>query len=316
MVAEKATLHPNNIHQGMYDFGKLVLANPNLKQFVITNKKGQPSISFFNPEAVKALNVALLKKFYGVTGWDIPEGYLCPPIPGRADYIHNLADVAKGVHTKVALRAMGNEVPIKVLDVGTGANLVYPIIGAATYEWQFTAVDIDEKSIANCTAILTENSWLDALVKVRLQKSKNHFFKEVIQNDERYDFTMCNPPFHASAAQAESATQRKLKNLTGEKQKETVRNFGGQSNELWCFGGEEKFVADMISESVEFGKQVCWFSSLLSKYENVAKMKKVLRKVGAVHVHVINMGQGNKVSRLIMWSFLTPNELRNWGFSH
>ena len=39
------------------------------------------------------LNRAILMHHYGVKSWDIPAGYLCPPIPGRADYIHSVADL-------------------------------------------------------------------------------------------------------------------------------------------------------------------------------------------------------------------------------
>ena len=57
------------------------------------NQFGDESVDFANPAAVKALNRALLRQDYGLDYWDIPAGYLCPPIPGRADYVHYLADL-------------------------------------------------------------------------------------------------------------------------------------------------------------------------------------------------------------------------------
>jgi len=88
---EKSRLHPRNKHRERYDFKLLIESSPELAQFVKMNIYNDESIDFFNPDAVKALNKALLKYFYDIENWDIPEGYLCPPIPGRADYIHHIA---------------------------------------------------------------------------------------------------------------------------------------------------------------------------------------------------------------------------------
>jgi hypothetical protein len=88
-----ALLHPRNRHQGRYDFPRLIEASPELAEFVILNPYGKQSIDFANPEAVRVFNRALLRQLYGLQHWDIPPGYLCPPIPGRADYVHGLADL-------------------------------------------------------------------------------------------------------------------------------------------------------------------------------------------------------------------------------
>jgi len=92
-VTKKHTLHIRNKHQSRYDFEQLITTSPDLKAFVSINKFGIETIDFTNPIAVKTLNQALLKQFYKIDNWDIPQNYLCPPIPGRADYIHNIADV-------------------------------------------------------------------------------------------------------------------------------------------------------------------------------------------------------------------------------
>ena len=133
-----ALLHPRNRHQGRYDFAALIAVEPRLKAFMIINPYGKPSIDFANPEAVRVFNAALLKQLYGIKDWQIPEGYLCPPVPGRADYIHGLADL-------LAIDAKG-EIPrgtgFTVLDVGTGANCIYPLLGQHDYGWRFIACDI------------------------------------------------------------------------------------------------------------------------------------------------------------------------------
>ena len=114
----KGELHPRNRHQGHYDFPALIKASPELGQFVISNPYGKPSIDFANPQAVKVFNRALLAQYYGIRHWDIPDGYLCPPIPGRADYLHNLADLLATDNAGQIPRGTA----IQALDVGVGAN--------------------------------------------------------------------------------------------------------------------------------------------------------------------------------------------------
>ena len=90
---QSSKLHPRNRHQGRYDFARLVAVDSALAGFVTCNDYGESSIDFADPAAVKALNRALLKNDYGIHEWNIPEQQLCPPVPGRADYLHYLADL-------------------------------------------------------------------------------------------------------------------------------------------------------------------------------------------------------------------------------
>ena len=103
--AEKSKLHPRTKHRGRYDFTKLIVGCPELAEFVKPNNYGDESVDFSDPQAVKTLNKALLKFFYDVSFWEIPSNYLCPPIPGRADYIHYVADLlATGNGGEIARR--------------------------------------------------------------------------------------------------------------------------------------------------------------------------------------------------------------------
>jgi 23S rRNA (adenine1618-N6)-methyltransferase len=295
----KSQIHPRNKHRERYDFKVLSTAMPVLAKFVKINEYGDESIDFFNPEAVKMLNRALLKHFYKIDYWDIPASFLCPPIPGRADYIHYAADLlGKTNQGKIPAGAK-----ITILDVGVGANMVYPIIGTKEYGWSFVGSDINPQSIEAAQHIIDQNPSLDT-VKVRLQNNSRNIFKDIIQSGERFDLTVCNPPFHSSAAEANAGSIRKLKNL---KQKQDVKlelNFGGQNNELWCNGGEERFVKDMIFESRNFAQNCLWFSSLISKEAHLKSIYRVLAECGATQVETIPMSQGNKISRIVAWSFL------------
>ena len=296
MAEEKKLLHPRNRHKSRYDFAALVKHLPELRDFVKLNPYGDESIDFADPQAVKMLNKALLKMDYQINFWDIPEGYLCPPIPGRADYIHYLADVL----------ALGNGgvIPtgkqVKVLDIGTGANCVYPIIGHETYGWSFIGTDVDKKAVQSARNIISANPELSNAVQIRLQPDANHIFAGIIRPTDRFDITLCNPPFHSSAEEAAAGSQRKLNNLGKTKQ---VLNFGGQHVELWYPGGEVSFIRNMIDESIAIAAQCGWFTTLVSKSANLPFIYTLLELARATEVKTVEMAQGQKISRFVAWTF-------------
>ncbi|MBF8741212.1 23S rRNA (adenine(1618)-N(6))-methyltransferase RlmF [Pseudomonas guariconensis] len=308
-MTQKPTLHPRNRHKGHYDFPSLIKAHPDLARFTITNPYGKPSIDFANPEAVRVFNRALLKAQYGVQHWDIPADYLCPPIPGRADYIHVLTDLLA--------EDCGGAIPrgpqVHALDIGVGANCIYPLLGHSDYRWRFLGSDIDPIALASAKAIVQANG-LAKVITLRQQGNPRHILDGLLQSDERFDVTLCNPPFHASRDEATRGSQRKWKNLGKQdpKRKLPVLNFGGQNNELWCEGGEIRFVTQLVGESVPYGEQVLWFTSLVSKASNLPGIEAALKKAGAKAQRVVAMGQGQKQSRMVAWSFQDDAARQAW----
>ncbi len=308
-ITTKDNLHPRNLHRERYDFPKLIASSSELAAFVALNEYGNESINFADPAAVKALNHALLLHHYNIKNWDLPAQYLCPPIPGRADYVHYLADLLS--------ESNGGEIPrgktVHVLDIGVGANCIYPLIGHAAYDWQFVGTDIDATALHNAQQILDANQ-LNEAIELRLQKSPTEIFSGVTYADEFFDLTLCNPPFHASLAEARHGSQRKWKNLGKEndKRKNPVLNFGGQSLELCCEGGEEAFVNRMIEES-ESGKNNClWFTTMISKSATLPHVYRTLKYSGAKENRTIEMSQGQKKSRILAWTFKDKQEQRDW----
>mgnify|MGYP000364059559 CR=1 FL=1 len=302
---EKARLHARNKHRMRYNFEKLQENCEVLKPFVRLNAYDDLSIDFADPKAVNALNKAILKYHYRINFWEIPPNYLCPPIPGRADYIHYAADLLG--NTNFGKIPRGEK--IKCLDVGIGANCIYPLVGVTEYGWSFIGSDTDPVAIKSADAIIQKNPNLVGKIDCRLQNRSKDFFYGILRKDERVDLTICNPPFHASAQDAHKASSRKLKNL---KQKKEVLNFGGKSNELWCEGGEQRFVGNMIRESKKFASNVYWFTSLVSKQSNLKSFYKILEEVGAFKSETIQMGQGNKSSRILAWTFLDKPAQLKW----
>jgi 23S rRNA (adenine1618-N6)-methyltransferase len=292
-------VHPRNPHRTGYDFVALVAASPELAPFVIQAPHGGASIDFAEPAAVKALNRALLRLGYGIGAWDIPPGYLCPPIPGRADYLHHLADL---LSSETAGTPAGGSTPV-ILDIGVGANCIYPLIGHHDYGWRFVGVDIDPVALRSAASIVESNPALRDKIELRLQTDARHLFRGVVRPADRFAATICNPPFHASAEAAATGTRRKICNLGGRPALGLKLNFGGTPNELWCPGGELAFVRRMISESVGVATQVGWFTTLVSKSEHLPAIRDALARIRATEVRTIEMSQGQKKSRFVAWRF-------------
>ena len=294
----KSTLHARNRNREPYDLKALVNVVPELGKHIKPNKYGTESIDFASAEAVKLLNQALLKHYYGIKNWDFPDANLCPPIPGRADYLHAIADL---LSKSTGELQKGNQ--IKGLDIGTGASLIYPILGVTEYDWNFIATDIDANSIASAEKIIEANNSLKGKIELRLQKNADSIFNGILNPDDIIDFTMCNPPFHASQEEALRGTRRKTKNLTGVKNSKPELNFAGVSNELITEGGEAEFIKIMIKQSKTRGTQCKWFTTLVSKQDNLKRIYKQLRKAEVKELKTIPMGTGNKSSRIVAWSF-------------
>ena len=306
--ASKDGLHPRNRHRERYNFPQLIKSSPALAAFVRVNPFGDQSVNFADPAAVKALNQALLRHFYGVADWDIPAGYLCPPIPGRADYVHYVADLLAASNGGAIARGPA----VAVLDVGVGANCIYPIIGHQEYGWRFVGSDVDAVAIESARRIVAANGALAGAIECRLQPDARRLFDGIIRPGEVFDATLCNPPFHASAAEAAASTQRKVANLGTTRGPRPVLNFGGQSAELWVSGGEAGFVRRLVLESQQRPAACFWYTTLVSKKETLPGLYRTLHRVGALEVQTIDMAQGQKKSRLVAWTFLTPTQQAAW----
>ncbi len=305
---EKARLHSRNKNRERYDLSALTTSNPELKNYIMPNKFGIESVDYSNPVAVKLLNKAILNHYYGIESWEFPDENLCPPIPGRADYIHHIADLLG--ENNFGTIPFGDK--ITCLDVGLGASCIYPIIGVTEYDWKFIGSDIDPKSIASAQNIVNSNSSLKDKIECRLQKNPKDVFHGIIGQEDKIDLTICNPPFHSSIEDAQKGTRRKIKNLSGKKVKTPELNFAGISNELICDGGEYQFIQNMIRESKKISKNCYWFSTLVSKQSNLKGIYKLLEKIEANQIKTIPMGTGNKSSRIVAWTFLSKEEQKVW----
>lgn len=296
---QKKQLHPRNLHNKGYDFQKLQRVYPALTAYMVETPGGTASIDFADPMAVIELNKALLKQYYQIDQWSLPKNSLCPPIPGRADYIHYLADLLAEDN--------GGEIPtgekVSILDIGTGTSCIYPILGQRIYKWNFVGTDIDESAITHAQSIIKSNGGLKKQIELRIQRNKEFIFESAISVNDKFHAVICNPPFYKSREDNWQKSTRKFSNLNKKQVKPTVQNFGGHPNELWCEGGEKQFVRTMIYESMKFKDQLGWVTALISDKQNLKPLVAVLEYNKASKVKVINMLQGNKAMRILAWKW-------------
>jgi len=300
IMKQKKTLHPRNKHKVGYDFAKLCKKHPALNEFVFENMHKNSSIDFANAKAVKVLNTALLLTHYPIRFWKFPDENLCPPIPGRVDYIHYLSDLLTDSNLK-------ND--IKVLDIGTGASCIYPILGKAVYNWKFVATDVDHYALSSAQNIIDKNLFQKE-IEIRHQKDKMQLFTGILTKEDKFEASTRNPPFFASQKEAKEANKAKEEGLGIDGK--TTRNFSGNHNELWYTGGEKAFLHNYLYQSSLFKKQIFWFTTLVSKKENIKGMYQSLKKLKATEIKTIDMHQGNKITRIVAWTFLTDEEQKKW----
>jgi len=290
----KSNLHPRNLHRHGYDFEFLVQKVPSLEGHLFVNEFDTITLDFSVTSSVRALNGALLSAHYGIHTWDIPMGYLCPPIPGRADHIHYIADLL-GYKEKSKEKK-------RIIDIGTGSNIVYPLLGKKIYDWDFLATEADPRAYKTAKRIVEANG-LQKSIQVVFQQEQKKIFFGVVRRGETFDACICNPPFHGSLAEAEAGTQRKWKNLGKSKKKDNLLNFGGQQMELSYPGGEVEFIKNIIHESRKLPHLCQWFTTLVSKKSNLAPLQKSLQSAKVKKSKTIEMGQGQKTSRILAWSY-------------
>lgn len=178
---------------------------------------------------------------------------------------------------------------IRILDIGTGASLIYPVLGRSAFGWRFVGTDIDTEALASAASIMERNP--------RLKSG-------IIRKTESFHAVICNPPFHESEEQVRAATLRKWKNLGREHAVQAMRNFSGRPHELWCDGGEFSFIRRLIRESVRFGGQVGWFTTLVAKAAHLPTLSGEAQVAGASEIRIVEMAQGQKKSRLLAWRFV------------
>ncbi len=291
-------IHARNKNKDRYDLQALIKINTDLANYIKPNIKGEDTIDFSNPVAIKTLNKALLHYYYGIQNWDFPDAFISPSIPNKADYIHHLADILMA--SNYGNLPEGNKITCH--NIGMGATCIYPILGVTEYDWNFIASDIDEKAIVSAQSIVNHNETLKDKIVCKIQTNPKDFFFGIIDRESKIDFSICNPPLYASMEEAETKTQKKNAPYS----KHEI------GDEIIYEGGEIGFLQRYVKESKKFANNCFWFSAQVNKTSNQRGMVEFLQELGATQTKSIPMGIGNKSSQIIAWSFLSSEEQIEW----
>ena len=68
----------------------------------------------------------------------------------------------------------------------------------------------------------------------------------------------------------------------------------------------------MVEESAAKSHNCLWYTVLISKKTTLPLIYEALEEAGASNVRTVEMAQGQKISRFVAWTFLTPAQQKAW----
>ncbi|WVW82082.1 hypothetical protein I302_104087 [Kwoniella bestiolae CBS 10118] len=272
------------------DFARLASRFPDFAQYVTISEEGYASIDFQNPAALRSLTRCLLKE-----DWDLDVGLredrLCPTLTNRLDYLLHVLDL------EPYLAASPSSRPLRVLDIGTGATAIYPILlHRLRPDAQITATELDELSYNHSLSVLSQNSIPSSSINAVHAPSAEPILFPILDNErEEWDLTICNPPFFGSEEEMKEGQEGKE---LGAHAAPTAAN-----NELITPGGEIAFVGKMIKESLKIGERCRWYTSLIGKYSSLTPLIELLRE-HKIDNYLLKSIKQSKTTRWILgWSY-------------
>ncbi|KAG7641519.1 unnamed protein product [Arabidopsis thaliana] len=306
------------------DFASLASLYPSFKPFVFFSGS-RARIDWTDYNATRELTRVLLLHDHGVNWW-IPDGQLCPTVPNRSNYIHWINDLlSSGIIQSLG----GDGSKVKGFDIGTGANCIYPLLGASLFGWSFVGSDFtvvalewaeknvqsnphfsdlieirDSKVPPQCSSVpeventesektIQEEAEISATVKSDYHDNKSFIepavLLGVVKENETFDFCMSNPPFFETFEEA------------GLNPKTSC---GGTPEEMVCNGGEQAFVSRIIEDSAVLRQRFRWYTSMLGKKANLKLLISKLWEVGVTIVKTTEFVQGQTSRWGLAWSFM------------
>ncbi|KII91536.1 hypothetical protein PLICRDRAFT_38308 [Plicaturopsis crispa FD-325 SS-3] len=289
-------MHPRNIYGTPPDFRDLADAFPSLRPHIIALPNGTHAIDYKSEVAQRCLTQALLMRDFDLI-LDLPEDRLCPPVPNRLNYILWVQDIVRATHENV---------DVVGIDIGTGSSAIYPLLGCRTDpSWSFIATEIDKISLASARANVDKNGLQDRIVVVDASQASTLpvrlLLPMALYPEKRFTFTMCNPPFYASASELQASMEGKALPPSAV--------CTGSDIEMITPGGEVAFVGCMIDESLQSGERCLWYTSMLGRLDSIPPLVSLLRaKNRDLFLQISNyaiteLTQGRTRRYALAWSF-------------
>ncbi|RLN60723.1 hypothetical protein BBP00_00005833 [Phytophthora kernoviae] len=245
--------------------------------------------------SAEALASHMAKRTSGMSAGDLPN---------RLNYLHWIEDLLNQVDCD---EFMGRQeqheggdqqhetikgMAVSGIDVGTGANCIYPLLGAAMNRWHFIATEIDNESYTYAKENVDRNQ-LQGLIAVKRMHT-NKLLTEPLQGEapeHKFHFVMCNPPFFDDMSEADTNPDASCM---------------GSANEMVFPGGEIAFIGSMIDESMELQDRVLWFTSMIGRKSSLRKLLALLREKQVPNTRTTEFFQGRTKRWGIAWTF-SPN---------
>ena len=273
------------------DFLILIKEFPDLKKYIIKqNEEKLEEISFdwSNNNLSLLMTKSILDYYFNIKYYNIPKGYLIPPIPSRLNYLNLI--------NKILIKEINSQSryssDIIGIDIGTGANIIYPILGNSIFNWKFICSEINDESYNNAKLILEKNN-LENEINLIKQKNKNNIFLNILNQENKYIFSLCNPPYY------DYETEIKL----DEKKRDNEFNF----DEVYYKKGEFGFFQRYFIESTCYKKNVYLFTILIGKKANMENINDIMNTNDNKNIikkfNIQKIQTGNNLRYIIYWSF-------------
>ena len=279
----------NNIFYNDFkpDFLTLIKEFPELKKYILKqNEDNEEEFQFdwSNNELSLLMDKSILNYYFNIKYYDIPKGFLIPPIPSRINYINLINSIIAKLIKDINIKN------IIGIDIGTGANIIYPILGYSIYKWKFICTEINKEAYNNAKLILQKNN-LENNINIIKQNNKDNIFISILNRENKYLFSMCNPPYY------NYENEIKLE----DKKRDNEYNF----DEIYYKNGEYGFFQRYFEESICYKNNVFLYTILIGKKINAENIYDKLSSYSDI-IKIYNMQKiltGNNVRYIIYWSF-------------
>lgn len=281
----------------------------------IEEEESPYSLKLFDPKSRLFFARLMLKKYFDVQKYPLPLGYLIPNVSGR---FYSLILLKKLIEKKEAEQLQsGNSIISKtqvealffereekrvhkngqkrrIIDLGVGANCIFPLLAAKAFDWKVLGFEKNEKSYKIAQEIITSNN-LEKEITLECNATYERLIFDFFtkfrsgEEDHVHDALICNPPFYFN-----------FKDFKKRKRK----GFTGKPHEVICEGGEVRFAKSLITESEMLRKKIRWFSLYLSEKSSMFALKRKLDSldsVSRVFHRIIPLGKKKRF--FLAWTF-------------
>ncbi|CAA7028328.1 unnamed protein product [Microthlaspi erraticum] len=322
-----STNHPRNKYSdNPPDFALLASLYPSFKPFVFFSG-ARARIDWTDYNATRELTRTLLVHDHGLNWW-IPDGQLCPTVPNRSNYIHWINDLL----SSELVGGQGSKV--KGFDIGTGANCIYPLLGASLFGWTFVGSDVTAVALEWAEKNVQSNPHISDLIEIRDSNILPHCSFEVVngESDKYSSHTIIpeeagfSPTVQSEHLDNDNKSYTEPAILVGLVKEDETFDFcmsnppffetfeeaglnpktscGGTPQEMVCNGGEQAFVTRIIQDSTLLRQRFRWYTSMLGKKANLKLLTSKLWEAGVTVVKSTEFLQGQTSRWGIAWSFM------------